>query len=152
MLLRLDTLKTGRAIAKVLFVLDILSGRVSLPPLLTEVGFRVPSYPTRRHEFFHIDNQCPNYGAFETVNTALLVLRCTASMSSIFSERPLERFSNRILSCTKSTPPSYWINPSKNLRNRTMPVNGNKKWQHQQWSQQNLSVKKSIRPVVLTFQ
>jgi hypothetical protein len=45
---------------------------------------------------------------------------------SIFSERPLERFSNRILSCTKSTPPSYGDLSSKNLRNRTMPVNGNK--------------------------
>jgi hypothetical protein len=54
---------------------------------------------------------------------------------SIFSERPLERFSNRILSCTKSTPPSYGDLSSKNLRNRTMPVNGNKQWQHQQWSQ-----------------
>jgi hypothetical protein len=55
--------------------------------------------------------------------------------SSIFSERPLERFSNRILSCTKNTPPSYGDLSSKNLRNRTMPVNGNKQWQHQQWSQ-----------------
>jgi hypothetical protein len=45
---------------------------------------------------------------------------------SIFSERPLERFSNRILSCTKSTPPSYGHLSSKNLRKRTMPVNGNK--------------------------
>jgi hypothetical protein len=45
---------------------------------------------------------------------------------SIFYERPLERFSNRILSCTKSTSPSYGNLSSKNLRNRTMPVNGNK--------------------------
>jgi hypothetical protein len=45
---------------------------------------------------------------------------------SIFSERPLERFSNQILSCTKSTPPSYGDLSSKNLRNRIMPVNGNK--------------------------
>jgi hypothetical protein len=50
------TLKTRRDIAKMLFVFDILSGIVSSSPLLTEVGFRVPSYPTRRHEFFHIDN------------------------------------------------------------------------------------------------
>jgi hypothetical protein len=48
LLLSLDTLKMRRDIAKILFVYDILSGRVSSPPLLTEVGFRVPSYPTRR--------------------------------------------------------------------------------------------------------
>jgi hypothetical protein len=40
MLLSLDTLKTRRDIAKILFVYDILPGRVSSPPLLTEVGFR----------------------------------------------------------------------------------------------------------------
>jgi hypothetical protein len=69
MLLSLDTLKTRRDIAKILFVYDILS--VSSPPLLTEVGFRVPSYPTRRHEFFHIENHRTNYGAFEPLNAAL---------------------------------------------------------------------------------
>jgi hypothetical protein len=67
MLLSLDTLKTRRNIAKILFVYDILSGRVSSPPLLTEVGFRVPSYPTRRHKFFHIENHRTNYGAFEPI-------------------------------------------------------------------------------------
>jgi hypothetical protein len=71
MLLSLDTLKTRRDIAKFFFVYDILSGRVSSRPLLTEVGFRVPSYPTRRHEFFHIENHRTNYGAFEPINAAL---------------------------------------------------------------------------------
>jgi hypothetical protein len=49
---------------------------------------------------------------------------------SIFSERPLDRFSNRVLSCTKSTPPSYGDLSSKNLRNigqyQLMVINNDK--------------------------
>lgn len=70
-LLGLDTLKMRRVIAKVMFVFDILSGRVSSPSLLAEIGFRVPSYSTRRHEFLQIDYHRTNYGAFEPINAAL---------------------------------------------------------------------------------
>jgi hypothetical protein len=71
MLLSLETLETGRVIARILFVFDIFSGRVSSPPLLAEIGLRAPSYSTRRHDFFHIDYHCTNYGAFEPINAAL---------------------------------------------------------------------------------
>jgi hypothetical protein len=71
MLLSLETLETRRDIARILFVFDIFSGRVSSPPLLAEIGLRVPSYRTRQHDFFHIDFHRTNYGAFEPINAAL---------------------------------------------------------------------------------
>jgi hypothetical protein len=43
MLLSLETLEKRRDIARILFVIDIISGRVSSPPLLAEIGLRVPS-------------------------------------------------------------------------------------------------------------
>ena len=71
MLLSLDTLKMRRDTARILFIFDILSGRVSSPPLLAEVGLCVPSYITRRHDFFQIDYHRTNYGTFEPINAAL---------------------------------------------------------------------------------
>jgi Reverse transcriptase (RNA-dependent DNA polymerase) len=70
-LINLDTLQTRREIARILFVFDILSGKVSSPPLLAEVGLRVPSYHTRRRKFFQIDYHRTNYGTFEPINAAL---------------------------------------------------------------------------------
>jgi hypothetical protein len=71
MLLSLETWETRRDIARILFVFDIFSGRVSSPPLLSEIGLRVPSYRTHQHDFFHIDFHRTNYGAFEPINAAL---------------------------------------------------------------------------------
>jgi hypothetical protein len=56
---------------RILFVFDILSGKVSSPPLLAELGLCVSSYPTRRREFFQIDYHRTNYGTFEPINAAL---------------------------------------------------------------------------------
>jgi Reverse transcriptase (RNA-dependent DNA polymerase) len=70
-LINLETLEIRRDIARIMYVFDILSGKVSSAPLLAEVGFRIPSYATRRHEFLHIDYHRTNYGAFEPINAAL---------------------------------------------------------------------------------
>jgi hypothetical protein len=70
-LINLETLDVRRRIARVMYVFDILSGRVSSPHLLAEVGLRAPTYPTRRREFLHIDYHRTNYGAFEPINAAL---------------------------------------------------------------------------------
>jgi hypothetical protein len=58
-------------IARILFVFDIFSGRVSSPPFLAENHLRVSSYSTRRPDFFHIDYHRTNYGAFEPITAAL---------------------------------------------------------------------------------
>jgi hypothetical protein len=47
-LLNLDTLDVRRQTARVMYVFYILSGRVSPPHLLAEIGIRAPTYPTRR--------------------------------------------------------------------------------------------------------
>jgi hypothetical protein len=77
-LINLDTLQTRREIARILLVFDILSGKVSPPPLLAEVDLRVPSYPTRRREFFHIV-----IIARIMAHLTLWTLLCTASMRSL---------------------------------------------------------------------
>jgi hypothetical protein len=70
-LINWDTLQALREIARILFIFDILSGKVLSPPLLAEIGPRVPSYSTRRCEFFQIDSNRTNFGAFEPFNAAL---------------------------------------------------------------------------------
>jgi hypothetical protein len=70
-LFNLDTLQMRREITRILFVLDSLSGKVSSSPLLAQIGLRVSSYPTRRHEFFLIDYHRISYGAFDPINSAL---------------------------------------------------------------------------------
>jgi hypothetical protein len=67
---QLDTLQTWREIARILFVFNILSGSDSSPSLLAGVGLRVPSYSTRRQDFFQIKYR-RTYGAFEPINAAL---------------------------------------------------------------------------------
>jgi hypothetical protein len=78
MLLSLETLKKRRDIARILFVIDIISGRVSSPPFLAEIGLRVPSYATRCHDFFILTTI-----VLIMVHLSLLTLPYTTSMRSL---------------------------------------------------------------------
>jgi hypothetical protein len=65
-LLHLDTITKRRSIACVMFIFDVLSGRVNSPNLLYFLDLIPPRYPTRGTDFLRIDfhrtmdfmNQC----------------------------------------------------------------------------------------------
>jgi hypothetical protein len=54
-LLHLDTLTKRRSIACVMFIFDVLSGRVNPPNLLSVLDLITPRYPTRGTELLRID-------------------------------------------------------------------------------------------------
>jgi hypothetical protein len=60
-LLHLDSLAKKRSIACVLFIFDVLSGRVNSPNLLSGLDLITPRHPTRGTEFLRIDFHRTNY-------------------------------------------------------------------------------------------
>jgi hypothetical protein len=70
-LLHLETLKKWQSIACVIFIFDILSGRINSPNLLSVLDLITPRYPTRGTEFLRIDFHRTNYGFHEPVSSAM---------------------------------------------------------------------------------
>jgi hypothetical protein len=70
-LLHLDTLTKRWAIACVMFISDVLSGRVNSPNLLPVLDLITPRYPTRGTKFLSIDFHQTNYGIHESMSSAM---------------------------------------------------------------------------------
>jgi hypothetical protein len=70
-LIRLETLAERRANACIMFIFDILSGRVNSPNLLSLIIINAPCYHTRTNDFLRVGFQCPNYGVHEPLNGAI---------------------------------------------------------------------------------
>jgi hypothetical protein len=66
-LLHLVTLAKRRSIACVMFIFDVLSGRVNSPNLLSVLDLITPPYLTRGTELLRIDFHRTNYGLHETI-------------------------------------------------------------------------------------
>jgi hypothetical protein len=70
-LLHLDTLAKIRSIACVMFILDVLSGRVDSTSLLSVLNLIAPRYPTSGTEFLRIDFHRTKYGIHEPMSSAM---------------------------------------------------------------------------------
>jgi hypothetical protein len=70
-LLHRVTLTKRRPIACVMFIFDVLSGRVNSPNLLSVLDLITPHYPTRGAEFLRIDFHRTNYGIHEPMSSAM---------------------------------------------------------------------------------
>jgi hypothetical protein len=69
--LHLDTFTKRRSIACVMFIFDVLSGRVNSPNLLSVLDLITPRYPTQGTEFLRIDYHWTNYGLHEPMSGAM---------------------------------------------------------------------------------
>jgi hypothetical protein len=70
-LLHLDSLAKRRSVAGVMFIFDVLVGRVNSPSLLSVLNLIAPRYPTRGTEFLRIDFHQTNYGIYEPMSSAM---------------------------------------------------------------------------------
>jgi hypothetical protein len=70
-LLCLDTLVKWRSIACILFIFDVLVGRMNSPNLLSALDLNTSRYRTRGSEFFRIGFHRTNYEAHEPVSAAM---------------------------------------------------------------------------------
>jgi hypothetical protein len=70
-LLRLDTLAKRRSVACVMFIFDVLSGRVNSLNLLSVLDLITPRYPTLGTEFLRIDFYRTNYRIHEPMSSAM---------------------------------------------------------------------------------
>jgi hypothetical protein len=70
-LLHLKILTKRRSIACVMFIFDVLKGRVNSPNLLSVFDLITPRYPTRSVEFLRIDFHQTNYGIHEPMSSAM---------------------------------------------------------------------------------
>jgi hypothetical protein len=68
-LLRLDTLVKRRCIACIMFLFDILSGRMNSPNLFSDLN--TPRYQTMGSEFLRIGFHRTNYGVQEPMSAAM---------------------------------------------------------------------------------
>jgi hypothetical protein len=69
-LITLETLTKRRTIACVLFIFDILTGKIDSPSLLASVFLNVSHYPLRTSEILRVDFHRTNYGMNEPLNNA----------------------------------------------------------------------------------
>jgi hypothetical protein len=70
-LLRLDIIVKWRTIACVMFIFDILSGRMNLPNFLSALDLNILRYQTRGSDFLRIGFHRTNYGAREPMSAAM---------------------------------------------------------------------------------
>jgi predicted DNA-binding ribbon-helix-helix protein len=70
-LLHLDTLAKRRSIACVMFIFDVLSGRLNSSNLLSVLDLITPRYPTRGAEFLRINFHPTKYGLHEPMSSAM---------------------------------------------------------------------------------
>jgi hypothetical protein len=66
-----DTLVKRRSIACIMFIFDILSGRMNSPNLLSALDLNTPRYRTRGSEFLRIGFHRTNYGVHEPMSAAM---------------------------------------------------------------------------------
>jgi predicted DNA-binding ribbon-helix-helix protein len=69
--LHLETFLKRRSIASVMFIFDVLSGRVNSPNLLSILNLITPRYLTRGREFLRVDYHRMNYGIHEPMSSAM---------------------------------------------------------------------------------
>jgi hypothetical protein len=62
-LLRLDTLVKRRSIACIMFIFDVLGGKMNSPNLLSALNLNIPRYRARGSEFLRIAFHRMNYGS-----------------------------------------------------------------------------------------
>jgi hypothetical protein len=67
----LETLTKRRTIACILFIFDILTGKIDSTSLLASVRFNVSHYPLRTSEILRVDFHRTNYGMNEPLNNAV---------------------------------------------------------------------------------
>jgi hypothetical protein len=60
-----------RANACIMFIIDILSGRVNSSNLLSLISISAPWYDIRTSDFLRVDFHCTNYGILEPLNGAV---------------------------------------------------------------------------------
>jgi hypothetical protein len=70
-LIRLETLAERCGNACVIFIFDILSGRVNSSNLLSLIGINAPWYHTWAGDFLRVDFHCTNYGVQEPLSGAV---------------------------------------------------------------------------------
>jgi hypothetical protein len=70
-LLRLNKLVKRRSITCIMFIFDILGGRMNSPILLSALDSNTPRYRTRRSEFIRIGFHRMNYGVHEPLSAAM---------------------------------------------------------------------------------
>jgi hypothetical protein len=70
-LISLDTLNERRTIACIMFIFDILTGKIDSPSLLSLVRLNVSRYPIRGSELLRVDFHRTNYGMHEPINNAI---------------------------------------------------------------------------------
>jgi hypothetical protein len=70
-LLRLDTLVKRRSIACIMFIFDILSGRMNALNLLSSLDLNTPRYWARGSKFLRIGFHRTNYRVHEPMSAAI---------------------------------------------------------------------------------
>jgi hypothetical protein len=99
--IRLETLPRRRSDACVIFVFDVLSGRVGSPYLLSLVNLVAPRCRTRGGDFLRIDFHRTNYGPWMMrFSTLMRLLVCL-----IFICQGI----NFLINCLRSVLWLYWI-------------------------------------------
>jgi Reverse transcriptase (RNA-dependent DNA polymerase) len=73
MLLNLNTLERRREIGNIMFIRDLVCGRVICPYLLNNINFLVSSYRTRASLFIYPNYHRTNYGLCEPLNNSILL-------------------------------------------------------------------------------
>jgi hypothetical protein len=101
-LLHLDTLTKRQSIDCVMFIFDVVSGRVNLPNLWSVLDLITPRYPTRGAEFLRIDFHRTNYGMYEPMSSAI---RQFSEVIGLFDfGLTLDQFLNRLRLTLKAYP------------------------------------------------
>jgi hypothetical protein len=95
-LIRLETLTERRANACVMFIFDILSGRVNSSNLLSLISINAPWYHTRASNFLRVDFHRTNYGVHEPLNGAVRSFNEFADLFDLHLSR--NQFFNRLRS------------------------------------------------------
>jgi hypothetical protein len=83
-LIHLETLAERRANACVMFVFEILSGRVNRSNLLSLISINAPWYHTRVGDFLRVDFHRTNYGVHEPLNGAVRSFNEFAGLTFIY--------------------------------------------------------------------
>jgi hypothetical protein len=93
-ILHLGTLTKRRSIVCVIFIFDVLSGRVNSPDLLSVLDLITLRYPTRGTEFLRIDFHRTNYGLHEPMAGAMRQFNEVIGLFDFGLTR--DQFSNRL--------------------------------------------------------
>jgi hypothetical protein len=86
-LIRLETLAKRRANACVMFIFEVLSGRVNSSNLLPLISINAPWYHTRTSDLLRVDFYRTNYGVHEPLNRAVRSFNEFASLFDLHLAR-----------------------------------------------------------------